>query len=97
MNKKTWSFLALTAGAAVAGIYSAVRGKGPFNKKRFVRQHDAVIRYIEAHHPGAFYAPIEQTPQGWATVLRCPDGKRTLLYLTHSDSGVFIFHESDAL
>lgn len=95
MKKKTWSFLALAAGAAITGIYSAVRGKGPFNKKRFPQQHDAVTRYIETHHPGALYSPIEQTPQGWATVLRCRDGKRSFLYLTRSDAGIFIFHESN--
>ena len=39
---------ALLAAAVVTGIYSAVNGKGPFNKIRFKEQHEPPRRVLYA-------------------------------------------------
>lgn len=42
--------------AAAAGIYSAITGKGLFNKPRFKEQHERVANYVETHYPNAVYS-----------------------------------------
>ena len=48
MKKRT---LFLIGTAAAAGIYSAITGKGLFNKPRFKEQHERVANYVETHYP----------------------------------------------
>lgn len=92
MNKRK-KLLIFAAGAAAIGAYRAFRGKGAFNKIRFSAQHEAVGRYIENNHPGAFYSPIEAIGNGWSCIIT--DGtERYLLYITCSEDGVYIFDES---
>ncbi len=92
MSKKK-KLLAVALGATAVGAYRAIKGKGAFNKIRFAEQHEAVARYIDSHHHGAIYSPIEQISNGWSCVIT--DGKmRYLLYITCSDDGVFIFDET---
>ena len=67
MKKRT---LFLIGTAAAAGIYSAITGKGLFNKPRFKEQHERVANYVETHYPNAVYTPIEMTANGWVTVIR---------------------------
>ena len=66
MKKKT---LFLIGTAAAAGIYSAITGKGLFNKPRFKEQHERVANYVETHYPNAVYTPIEMTANGWVTAI----------------------------
>lgn len=91
--KKKHKLLAVALGTAAVGVYRAVRGKGVFNKVRFAEQHDAATKYIESHHPGATYSPIETFGDGWSCVVS-DNGEKILLYITCSDEGVFIFDES---
>ena len=39
--------LIMMGAVAAAGIYSAVKGKGPFNKIRFKEQHEKISNYVE--------------------------------------------------
>lgn len=91
--RKTHKLAALLAGAAAAGVYAAVRGKGVFNGPRFAKQHDAVQRYIDAKHKNAEYSPIEQVSNGWCTIVTETDGRKLMLYVTCDENGVFVFHE----
>lgn len=91
--KKSHKLTAVLVGAAAAGIYAAVRGKGIFNRPRFKKQHDAIERYIEAKHKNAQYSPVEQISNGWCTVVTEFDGTQFMLYMTCDENGVFVFHE----
>ena len=91
MKRRTKAFLAT---AAIAGIYSAVNGKGPFNKLRFRNQHEHIANYVEAHYSGAFYTPISATEKGWVTVIRRIGMPKIILYVTRDDDGNYIFSES---
>lgn len=91
MKKKT---LFLIGTAAAAGIYSAVTGKGPFNKIRFKEQHERISHYVETHYPNAPYAPIEATGNGWVTVIRRLGMPKIILYVTRDEEGNYIFTES---
>ena len=93
MKKKSSLIL---AAAAAAGIYSAVNGKGIFNRMRFKNQHDAVARYVESNYPNAFYTPITAAGNGWATTI-IPRRKkpRIFLYITRSDNNTYVFHETN--
>lgn len=79
---------------AVATAYSAATGKGVFNKWRFKDQHCAVARYVKSHYPNAIYTPITATGGGWATVIIRLGMPKVFLYVTRSDDGIYIFHET---
>ena len=91
MKRRTKAFLAT---AAIAGIYSAVNGKGPFNKLRFRDQHEHIANYVETHYSGAFYTPIEATEKGWVTVIHRIGMPKIILYVTRDENGNYIFSES---
>lgn len=91
--KKSHRLMAVLAGAAAAGVYAAVKGKGVFNRPRFAKQHDAIQRYIDAKHKNAEYAPVETVSNGWCTVVTETDGSQFMLYMTCDKDGVFVFHE----
>ena len=91
MKKSTKAFL---ISAAAAGIYSAVNGRGPFNRLRFREQHEHIANYVETHYPGAFYAPISATEKGWVTVIRRAGMPKIILYGTCDLNGNYIFSES---
>jgi hypothetical protein len=88
--------LLMLAAIAAAGAYGAICGKGVFNKPRFREQHDAVSRYVQNRYPDATYSPIEATENGWATIIRRINQPQILLYVTRSNDGVYIFHETNA-
>lgn len=90
MNKKTLFAL----GAAAAGVYAAIEGKGPFNKLRFREQHERISHYVETHYPGALYSPIYATEKGYATVIRSIGRPKIILYASRGDDGNYIFTES---
>jgi hypothetical protein len=91
MNRK--NFLLLLGGAAVAVLYTALNGTGIFNRPRFASQHDAVARYLAHRYPGTTYDPIKLSGSGWSTILTDPDGKRSILYISRTEDGVYIFNE----
>lgn len=76
------------------GVYSAVRGKGIFNKPRFREQHHVISRYVEAHYPGAVYSPIESAHKGYLTVIRRIGKPKIMLYAYKTSAGVYVFEES---
>lgn len=94
MAKKKSTLLTVLGAAAAYGIYSAVTGKGIFNKPHFKEQHDAVSRYVDSHYPRARYTPIEQTQNGWMTIITKSDFSRVMLYLSKAENGVYIFKEA---
>lgn len=79
---------------AAAGIYGVVTGKGVFNKWRFKEQHDAIARYVKGHYPNAAYSPIASAGEGWSTVIIRPGRPKVFLYVTRSENGMYIFHET---
>lgn len=91
MKRKTLFFLGT---AAAAGVYSAITGKGPFNRTRFRKQHERISRYVETHYPNARYTPIEATDKGWVTVIKRIGMPKIILYVTCDTSGNYIFTES---
>jgi hypothetical protein len=91
MKKKT---LFMIGTAAAAGIYSAVKGKGPFNRLRFKEQHDSISRYVETHYPNALYSPISATANGYVTVIRRIGQPNIILYVTRDSMGNYIFSET---
>ncbi len=90
MKKKTMLCL---ASAAALGIYSAVEGKGPFNKLKFKDQHEAVAKYMQTHYPKSLYSPITETDKGWMTVIRRLTEPNIILYITRTADGHFVFKE----
>ena len=86
MKKRT---LFLIGTAAAAGIYSAITGKGLFNKPRFKEQHERVANYVETHYP------IEMTANGWVTVIRRIARPNIILYITRDGNGNYVFTESE--
>ena len=90
MKKKTMLYL---ASAAAVGIYSAIEGKGPFNKLKFKDQHEAVLKYMQTHYPKSLYSPITETQNGWMTVIRRLSAPNIILYITRTPDGHFVFRE----
>ena len=91
MKKRT---LFLLGTAAAAGIYSAVTGKGPFNRIRFKEQHARIANYMETHYPKAIYMPVEATENGYVTVIKRLGMPDIILYITIDDDGNYIFTET---
>lgn len=89
--------LFLIGAAATAGIYSAIKGKGPFNKWRFEKQHERISHYVETHYPSARYTPIEAAGNGWVTVIKRFGIPKIMLYITCDSDGNYIFTESEAV
>lgn len=85
MKKRT---LFLIGTAAAAGIYSAITGKGLFNKPRFKEQHQRVANYVETHYPNAVYTPIEMTANGWVTVIRRIARPNIILYIPVTETAI---------
>lgn len=92
MTKK--KFFTFAAAAAAATLYSAVTGKGVFNRMRFKNEHDAIARYVESNYPGAVYSPIQKTEMGYAAVIRRPNrGSKIMLYAMPCEGGHYVFKE----
>ena len=90
--KKRVPLLTAALSAAALYAYRAVKGYGIFNKLRFAEEHNAVARYIETHHPGAVYSGIEDSGNGYSTVIT--DGMQSfLLHITKTENGVYVFTE----
>lgn len=91
MNKK--KLLAFAATAAAVTAYSAVTGKGIFNKYRFKNEHEAIAKYVESNYPGAVYSPVQKTEQGYAVIIRRPNMAKVMLYVMPTERGDYVFHE----
>lgn len=96
MNKAGKKLLAFAAAAATATAYSAITGKGIFNKYKFKKEHEAIARYVESNYPGAVYSPVQKTEQGYAVIIRRPNMAKVLLYVMPTDRGDYVFHEARA-
>ncbi len=94
MNKK--KLLAFAAAAATATVYSAITGKGIFNKYRFKNEHEAIAKYVESNYPGAVYSPVQKTEQGYAVIVRRPNLTKIMLYVMPTDDGRYVFNEVHA-
>lgn len=81
------------AGAVAAVAYSAVTGKGPFNKYRFKEQHAELAKYMDTNYPGCSYSPIEAHGKGYtATVIKMGKAIK-FIYFTKDEEGNYIFTE----
>lgn len=83
------------AGVTALTAYSAVSGKGPFNKYRFKKQHEALANYVDTNYPNCSYSAITAHGKGWsAAILR--GGKAVkFVYFSVGDDGNYIFTELD--
>jgi len=92
MNRNKFASLALTAAAVTA--YSAITGKGIFNKIRFKKERDAIGRYVESNYPEAVYSPVQKTELGYAVVVRRKGSKSNIMiYATPTADGHYVFRE----
>lgn len=91
MNKKKLTGMIFTAAALTA--YSALTGKGIFNKMRFKNEHEAIGRYVDGNYPGAVYSPIQKTELGYAAIIRRPNAAKILLYAMPTVDGHYVFKE----
>ena len=92
MKKKT----ALLLGATVFGVaYSAIEGKGIFNKLRFKSVHQAVGAYVDSHYTNAHYSPITATQKGYISTITKSNGEKVLLYITRSQDNIYVFNEEN--
>lgn len=92
MSKKSTKLLLL--GAAALGAYNFYKGKGSFNKLRFLEQHNAVRDYLDSHFPNATYSEITETEEGWSCIVNTYQ-KNFVLYMTKTADGVFVFWEKE--
>lgn len=90
MKKRTMFLI----GAAAAGVYGAVKGKGPFNRLRFKEQHERISHYVETHYPSALYSPVSATEKGYVTVIHRLGQPPIVLYITVDSDGNYIFTEN---
>lgn len=89
---------ALLIGAAAAGVYRAIAGKGIFNKIKYKEQLSAINGYIRAHHPGARHSEVTKTSKGYMTVVsRNDQSPKIILYASKTPEGVYVFHETEVI
>lgn len=93
MKNKNYALLTLLGSAAIAGVYSYIKGKGVFNKHRFAKQHEAIERYISTVYPEAKHSPIEAVGTGWCSVVTRSDGNRVVIFMDLDNNGDYIFKE----
>ena len=96
MKKSSAKLLGFATAAIAATAYSAVTGKGIFNKYRFKSEHEAIAKYVESNYPGAVYSLVQKTEQGYAVIIRRPNMARILLYVMPTEQGNYVFHETKA-
>ncbi len=83
----------LTA-AAAAAVYSAVTGKGIFNRSRFREQHAELASYVDGNYPDCIYTPITMHGRGWSSSVMRMGRVISYIYFTKGDDGVYVFTES---
>lgn len=80
--------------AAVAVAYSAIAGKGLFNKPRFKEQHEALAKYVDNNYPDCTYSEICMHGKGWSSIIRRHGKPVCFVYFSKSPDGVYVFTES---
>lgn len=85
----------LLAGAALVLTYTAVTGKGPFNKRRFKKQHEELAKYVDANYPNCQYSPIEAHGRGYSAAILRAGRVVKFVYFTRDEEGNYIFTELD--
>jgi len=93
MKKRNARLLGLACAALTATAYSAITGKGIFNKYRFKNEHQAIANYVESNYPGSQYSPVQKTEQGYAVIILRPDLSRVMLYVMPTETGDYVFKE----
>lgn len=93
MKKAEKKLLTFAAAAAAATAYSAITGKGIFNKYKFKKEHEAIAKYVESNYPGAVYSPVQKTEQGYSVIIRRPNMAKVMLYIYPTDDGRYVFNE----
>lgn len=94
MNYKQFKHRALITAAAAATVYSAVAGKGFFNKPRFKEQHEALAKYVDSNYPDCTYSAITMHGRGWSSTVRRKGRLVCFVYFSKSTDGVYVFTES---
>lgn len=89
----------LAWGLSLAGYtaYSAITGRGVFNRLKFKEQHEVIARYVEGHYPGAVYSPVQTTEHGYAVMIMRKKGAPIMLHATPTPDGHYVFKEAAAL
>lgn len=95
MAKKSNKGKMLLLGATAAVVYSAVAGKGPFNKYRFKEQHAELTKYVDTNYPGCSYSPIEAHGKGYTAAVMKMGKVIKFIYFTKDGEGNYIFTELD--
>lgn len=83
----------LLLGVAAAAVYSAVAGKGPFNKYRFREQHEELSKYIDTNYPYCSYSNIEAHGKGYTAAIMKLGKVIKFVYFTKDEEGNYIFTE----
>lgn len=94
MTEKQFKRSMFFAAAAAGLAYSALSGKGIFNKSRFREQHEALARYVDGNYPNCSYSNITAHGGGWASVVKRFGKPIAFLYFTKSADGVYVFTET---
>lgn len=95
MEKKSKKGKILLAGAVAAVAYSAISGKGPFNKYRFKEQHAELTKYMDTNYPDCSYSPIEVHGKGYTAAVLKMGKAIKFIYFTKDEEGNYIFTELD--
>ncbi len=95
MEKKNNKGKMLLLGAAAAVAYSAIAGKGPFNKYRFREQHEELSKYMDTNYPDCTYSPIEAHGKGYTAAAMRMGRVVKFIYFTKDEEGNYIFTELD--
>lgn len=94
MNIKGIKCRTVLTAAVAAAVYSAVTGKGIFNKPRFREQHEALGKYVDNNHPGCTYSSITVHGRGWSSCVRRWGRPVCYVYFSKSPDGTYVFTES---
>ena len=94
MSNKRLKCRAMLTAAAAAVVYSAVAGKGLFNKPRFREQHEALGRYVDNNYRGCTYSSITIHGRGWSSCVKRFGRPVCYIYFSKSPDGTYVFTES---
>ena len=88
---KNYTFLTAALGAIA---YSAITGKGFFNRPRFKEQHKALEKYMDNNYPGCIYTPITIHGKGWSSGVIKNGVYIAIIYFSKGTDGVYVFTEA---
>ena len=79
--------------AAATAVYSAVAGKGPFNRFRFKMQHEELGKYVDTNYPGCTYSPISAHGRGYSSTILSMGRPVSFVYFSKGEDGMYVFTE----